>query len=512
MTGNGYGDGRAISIGELNHYEMQLKGAGKTPFHRGADGRAVLRSSIREFLASESMHYLGVRTTRALSLVKSETLKIPRPWYREATQSDESMFDANGSSASRLPDLNDPRLAEYNITQRRQILSQLRRQKMDPDVMRAETAAITCRVATSFVRIGHIDLFARRAERANMLHGDDDESPRYNSDSNEWKELEAIIWHAAYREYRDTAYTPFIESKNIEKAAQKLLEEAAQRLAEMTAGWIRVGFTQGNFNADNCLVSGCTMDYGPFGFLEEYDPLFAKWTGSGQHFAFLNQMSAGFANYGVLVQSVAPVIAAAQNLPNHDDLQQKILDESAELFEAEFAKVFRMKLGFEGDQDAGDSLWETLEPLMRQSRVDYTLLFRELSYLVRDTDLTKMTGDSLLQRLTQDNNPFYEPLADDLKSEWTNWLDSWSESLGSLTCPSDEIATRMLQTNPKYILREWMLVDAYTDAEKGQEAELFALYELIQRPYDEGSDHESKKYYRKTPDDISMKGGTAFMS
>ena len=138
-TGNGYGDGRAISIAELNGYELQLKGAGKTPFHRGADGRAVLRSSIREFLASEAMHYLGVQTTRALSLVKSNGDMVQRPWY-----SDDAVLQ--------LPTMDDPRLADYSEEDRKQILRQLRTQKADPNVMIREPCAITCRVASSFMR------------------------------------------------------------------------------------------------------------------------------------------------------------------------------------------------------------------------------------------------------------------------------------------------------------------------------------------------------------------------
>jgi serine/tyrosine/threonine adenylyltransferase len=95
----------------------------------------------------------------------------------------------------------------------------------------------------------------------------------------EWKELEQLVWHACYREFRDEAYTPFVDKNDIASAATVMLERSAERLAQMTSEWIRVGFCQGNFNADNCLVGGHTMDYGPFGFMEEYNPLFAKWTG-----------------------------------------------------------------------------------------------------------------------------------------------------------------------------------------------------------------------------------------
>lgn len=235
-TGDGYGDGRAISIGEFNGAELQLKGAGKTPFCRGADGRAVLRSSIREFLASEAMHHLGVPTTRALSLVVSATDKVQRPWYRE-----DSLF---GSGSSGTIDEDDPRLAQYSKEERQQIVRQVRRQyKSDPNVLVSESAAITCRVCRSFTRIGHIDLFARRAEKASMV-ASEAINARFYTGSQEWKELEEIIWHACYREFRDDAYAPYRESNDIEAAATVLLTESANRLATMVGHWIRVGFAQ----------------------------------------------------------------------------------------------------------------------------------------------------------------------------------------------------------------------------------------------------------------------------
>lgn len=273
-TGDGYGDGRAISIGEVTvspehaehpaspRYEMQLKGAGPTPFCRGADGRAVLRSSIREFLASEAMHHLGVKTTRALSLVVSDGPDgdtSMRPWYSE-------------DSKRKVPSMDDPRLAQYTDAQKRQILAQLQVQARDnPDIMIEEPCAITCRVSPSFVRVGHLDLFARRATKDSGKDG-----KQYDTSTPEWEALEKLIWHAAYREFPKTAYDPYKDSDDIGSAAKALLKCSMNGIATMVAGWIRVGFTQGNFNADNCLVGGRQMDYGPFGFVDEYHPLYAK--------------------------------------------------------------------------------------------------------------------------------------------------------------------------------------------------------------------------------------------
>ena len=357
------------SIGEFHGYELQLKGAGQTPFCRGADGRAVLRSSIREFLASEAMHYLGIDTTRALSLVVSKVDTIQRPWYAEGTQ-------------LQIPTPDDPRLAQYTPEQRVQILQRVRQQKADPNILITEPCAITCRVAPSFVRVGHVDLFARRAERASQENGKE----RFDTTTPEWKELEQIIWHACFREYRKEAYDPFVAQNNLVEASKVLLEESAHKLAAMVAGWLRVGFAQGNFNADNCLVGGRTMDYGPFGWMEEYHPLFAKWTGSGEHFGFLNQPSAGFANYMVLVESVAPILAAAAGDDSPDKVVEHYQQMAQPIFQEATDRVFRVKLGFEAEYEPADTLWEELEPLMRKSRVDWTLFWRQLTYVMRDFD------------------------------------------------------------------------------------------------------------------------------
>eukprot|EP00522_Entomoneis_paludosa_P007389 CAMPEP_0172455102 /NCGR_PEP_ID=MMETSP1065-20121228/11894_1 /TAXON_ID=265537 /ORGANISM="Amphiprora paludosa, Strain CCMP125" /LENGTH=640 /DNA_ID=CAMNT_0013207557 /DNA_START=250 /DNA_END=2172 /DNA_ORIENTATION=- len=502
-TGDGYGDGRAISIGEFNGQELQLKGGGTTPFHRGADGRAVLRSSIREFLASEAMHHLGISTTRALSLIVSEKDKISRPWYSEGTQ-------------LQMPKLDDPRLASYPLEKRKQILEQLRTQKADPNILITEKAAITCRVSPSFTRIGHLDLFARRAERASMEKAAKT-NKRFDKSTNEWKELEDLVWHACYREFRAEAYDPFYETKDIEKAATVLLNESAKRIAAMVAGWVRVGFAQGNFNADNCLIAGRTMDYGPFGWMEEYNPLFAKWTGSGNHFGFMNQPSAGFANYDVLAESVGLVISAARGDESPDAVREELMGKAQQIFTDEVDATFRAKMGFERDQDVADDLWQGLEPLIRKSRTDWTVFFRRLTYVLREFPASDEYSAMLsyLEAKEEERSgagAFYQPLSDELREEWTIWIEQWRTALEASGNSSSDAFEGMMGSNPKYVLREWMLVDAYDSAAKGQEAELFNLFDLIKRPYDEGSEFENNKYFRRAPDEALTTGGTAFMS
>ncbi|CAB9523195.1 UPF0061 protein YdiU [Seminavis robusta] len=512
--GTGYGDGRAISIGEVSSnntanntsvqgYELQLKGAGKTPFHRGADGRAVLRSSVREFLACEAMHWLGVATTRALSLVVSQTETVQRPWYSD-------------SVTLQIPNMDDPRLEQFPPAQRKAILRSMRNQKADPNVLVSEACAITCRVAPSFVRVGHIDLMARRAIKTK----DAVTTTKYDTTSIHWQEYQDLIWHACYREFHKDAYAPFFPQHDIVSAANVLLEKSMFKIATMVGNWVRVGFVQGNFNADNCLIGGYTMDYGPFGFVEEYSPVYAKWTGSGQHYGFLNQPIAGLANFNTLVVSVAPLLATLQE-KDESVIVESWMTRAKTVFQRTADETFRIKMGFTKEQHTADNLWKELEPLLRGSRVDWTLFWRQLTYLMRDfPDLTSDDYDgmfSLLEAREKGSNfynfgPFYEDFSWDLRKMWVDWIRLWREACASTGDGSITFYERMRQVNPKYVLREWALADAYKAAAKGNYAVIKALHELCQHPYDEGNAEQAKKYYRRTPEKAQFSGGTAFMS
>lgn len=536
-TGDGYGDGRAISIGEVlipdnygdsdaesdghNRLEMQLKGAGPTPFCRGADGRAVLRSSIREFLASEAMHHLRVPTTRAISLIVSEGGDTSdRPWYREQTDS---------SSKPNLPDINDPRLAVYPLEKRKKILEQLARQKRDPDVMIQEPNAITCRVSPSFMRIGHIDLFARRAEKAKSKDG------KFDKSSPEWQELADIIWHAAFREFYAEAYAPYKETDDLQSCIVAMLEKSGEQIAALVADWIRVGFAQGNFNADNCLIGGRTMDYGPFGFMDQYDPFFAKWTGSGEHFGFLRQPTAGFVNFSVLVESALQALRDEEGDKEIDKLQEDILGNAQEVFQQKTNQMWGCKLGFHPEDTSAvpGTLWQDLEPLLRESKADWTLFWRQLSLVaaefpIEDDSPSTDYGSMLMalegsEEVRKGSSPFYESLSSDAREKFLDWIEKWRDGLSSSVSKQDFLsamtegqplsaADRMRLENPKYTLREWILVEAYTKAATGDETVLNDLMTLIEHPYDEGPSSFDEKYYRRAPDETLGEGGTAFMS
>ncbi|MEO7108764.1 MAG: protein adenylyltransferase SelO family protein [Rhodoferax sp.] len=452
QTGNGYGDGRAVSVLEAvvngKRWEMQLKGGGRTPYCRGADGRAVLRSSIREFLAQEHMHALGVPTSRSLSLYVSKTEKVQRPWYSE------------GSRAK------------------------------DPDRLISEAVAISTRVAPSFIRVGQLELFGRRARQQ--------EHPRA------LEELEKIVLHLIDREYAD------VIDKNLSTTEKVVLLARAfrSRLTSLVANWIRVGYCQGNFNSDNCAAGGFTLDYGPFGFCEVFDPYYQPWTGGGQHFAFLNQTVAAERNFHMFCTALQPLLASLTSLTSQKDgLQQ--LDEIRRSFstvmQTQMQQMWAAKLGL-GVFDAG--LFSELQTLMEQTPVDYTIFFRELSKVPDDIGPLKKS--------------FYEN-SDVMDTRWSAWLGRWQSLVGigsgSMSGANafsprsrEQICKQMKLVNPKYSLREWFLVHAYKQASAGNYSTVRQLQEVMAQPYAEQSKDVEEKYYRLKPAELFELGGLSHLS
>lgn len=438
QTGNGYGDGRAVSVLEVvingKRWEMQLKGGGRTPYCRGADGRAVLRSSIREFLAQEHMYSLGIPTSRSLSLYTSKVEKVKRPWYSEGSYS------------------------------------------KDPDLMISEDVAISTRVASSFLRVGQIELFARRARKK--------EHPKA------YEELEKIVLHLIDREYSD------IRDKNLPLADKILLlaEEFSNRLTLLVANWIRVGYCQGNFNSDNCAAGGFTLDYGPFGFLDVFDPSYQSWTGGGRHFSFLNQTAAAERNFNSFYTALKVLLSSDENYL----LQlEEIRNSFSEIMQIQIQKMWASKLGL----DTFDAeLWNELETLMIETSVDYTIFFRELSNIPASIDSLKKS--------------FYKDISSDenLEKHWSKWLKKWKSLINTSSQSSEKLSQQMKLVNPKYTLREWFLVPAYQLAKNGDYSLLEELQEIMTNPYCEQSKEVEDKYYRLKPLQFFSIGGISHVS
>lgn len=435
QTGNGYGDGRAVSVLEAmingQRWEMQLKGGGRTPYCRGADGRAVLRSSVREFLAQEHMHALGVPTSRSLCLYVSKTESVSRSWYSE------------GSSNT------------------------------DPDIRVLEPVAISTRVAPSFLRVGQLELFGRRVRR--QAHPD------------ALKELEMIALHLMDREY-GAEINPQLP------LAEKLVALATafrNRLTSLVANWLRVGYCQGNFNSDNCAGGGFTLDYGPFGFCERFDPYFQPWTGGGQHFSFFNQPAAAEANFHMFWTALRPLLLShPESLAAFDGIR----DGFSAVMQQQLERMWSAKLGLR-TYDA--QLLSELLTLMVKTSVDYTIFFRELSNIPRDIEPLRKS--------------FYQETSAPLEKQWSSWLEKWHSLVGTGE-NNEKLSQQMKSVNPKYTWREWLVVPAYQQAMQGDYTLVRALQDVLTQPYDEQSKTVEDRYYKPRPQAFFAAGGVSHYS
>lgn len=393
------GDGRALLLGEADArpgpMEIQLKGAGRTPYSRMGDGRAVLRSSIREYLASEALHGLGIPTTRALCLVGS-----PLPVVRETV----------------------------------------------------ETAAIVTRVAPSFLRFGHLQHFAARDQVGPL---------RALADF-------AIEHHLPQARERAPAWQGQVYAG--------LLDEVVQRTAKLLAQWQAVGFCHGVMNTDNMSLLGLTIDYGPFQFLDAYDPgHICNHSDHQGRYAFDQQPQVAHWNLYALGQALLPLIG------DHD-LTVAVLEAYPPAFTASLQTALRAKLGLpEGDVQAADApLVNDVLALLAAQAVDHTMFWRRLSQAVRQG--WPGTEAALPPAWTALGDLFID------QPRWAEWRWRYVQRLQHL--PPAAVGHAMLRTNPKYVLRNHMAELAIRQAQGGDFAEVERLRRLLRSPYDEHPDQE----------------------
>ena len=431
-TGNGYGDGRAISVfeGLFNgqRWELQLKGGGPTPYCRGADGRAVLRSSVREFLAQELMHALGVPTSRSLTLYLSHAETVRRPWYAPHSSS------------------------------------------FDPDVMVDNPAAITTRVAPSFLRVGQLELFGRRA--------------RSQAHPAALRELQQITEHLIDRNYR----TEINAALPLEQQVLELARLFRGRLTALVAHWMRVGYCQGNFNSDNCAAGGTTLDYGPFGFCELFEPRFQPWTGGGEHFCFFNQPAAAEANYGMFISALRPLLEGnSAALEQLEQLREGFAGAMALALEAMWAA----KLGL---PHYDTKLVQQLLQLLVNARADYTVFFRKLCAIPESVEALKPS--------------FYVPCSSELDAQLQTWLARWRRQLVDPAAA----AAAMRRVNPAITWREWLVAPAYEQAAAGDIRLIQELQAVFRDPYAEPPAELAATYDRLRPREFFNTGGVSHYS
>ena len=416
------GDGRAIFLGEAisrtgQRFEIQLKGAGPTPYSRRADGRAVLRSSVREFLCSEAMHHLGVPTTRAISLVTTGEMVVRDMFY-------------------------DGHPVE-------------------------EQGAVVCRVAPSFTRFGHFELPASRGDKTL---------------------LRQFVDFTIARDFPELTSTP-------DEILVSWFVDVCERTARLMAHWMRVGFVHGVMNTDNMSILGLTIDYGPYGWVDNFDP---SWTpnttdGDGRRYCFGRQPEMARWNLERLAEALA-VISPEPNALAFG------LDRFDETYNDEFRQAFAAKFGFVEWGDGDAELVEDIFFLLQRAEVDMTLFFRYLAKVdVESPDPAVLT------------DAFYRVEMLDLYStEFLAWLQRWARRVLSNGDSAELRRTRMNAANPLYVLRNYLAQQAIDRAERGDPSMIHTLLEVLRHPYEEQPGREDFSF--KRPEWARHKAGCSMLS
>ncbi|MCC5808931.1 MAG: YdiU family protein [Ectothiorhodospiraceae bacterium] len=426
------GDGRAINLGHAvtpdgRRLELQLKGAGPTPYSRQADGRAVLRSSVREFLCSEAMHHLGVPTTRALSLVLTGDQVVRDMFY-------------------------DGR-------------------------PKAEPGAVVCRVAPNFLRFGNFEIFAARGQH---------------------ELLQKLGAYALKHSF------PHLGEPGPDAYA-RMFDEVCKRTVDLIVDWTRVGFVHGVMNTDNMSLLGLTIDYGPYGWIDDFD---LNWTPNTtdaefRRYRYGQQPQVALWNLLQLANALYPLVGEA------DPLEQA-LERHQRGFQQKMAEMWASKLGLgahSGEED--DALIQDLHQTLMLTETDMTLFFRGLAGL--DEERVLEAGASQQDILKPVSEAYYQPHAAGTHGPaLRDWLRRYAQRVRQQELPRAERARRMNAVNPKYVLRNYMAQQAIDASEQGNHALVHELLDVMRRPYDEQPEYQ--RWASRRPDWARTRAGCSMLS
>jgi uncharacterized protein YdiU (UPF0061 family) len=423
------GDGRAIYLGETVNraglrFELQLKGAGATPYSRRADGRAVLRSSIREFLCSEAMHHLGVPTTRALALVTTGEEVLRDMFY-------------DGHPA-------------------------------------VEQGAVVCRVAPSFMRFGHFELPAARGDQAL---------------------LRQLVDFTIARDFPELAATAGADDDLL----RRWFIEVCERTARLMVHWMRVGFVHGVMNTDNMSILGLTIDYGPYGWVDDFDP---GWTpnttdSGGKRYCFGRQPEIARWNLERLADALSLIAPDPTSLALG-------LERYDECYAAGFRQAFAAKFGFAKWRDSDAELVEDIFALLHLATVDMTLFFRGLAKV-------DITTPGIAPDLSPLRDAFYhQAMLDEHGASFTAWLARWANRVRSDQEPEESRTSRMDAANPRYVLRNYLAQQAIDRAQLGDPGMIDELLDVLRHPYAENPGAEA--FAARRPEWARNKPGCSMLS
>lgn len=426
------GDGRAINLGEVvnsdgNRWTLQLKGAGPTPYSRTADGLAVLRSSVREFLCSEAMFHLGVPTTRALSLVTTgeEVLR-------------DMFYDGNP---------------------------------------RYEAGAVVCRVAPSFIRFGNFEIFTSRGDTENL------------------RKLAQYTITTDFPHLAPASGQPFTP-----EVFSQWFDEICLLTAEMIVHWMRVGFVHGVMNTDNMSILGLTIDYGPYGWLEDYDP---DWTpnttdASGRRYRYGNQPQVALWNLLQLGNAILPLVGDSEPL-------EKSLQGYSNRFERSWQQMMAQKLGLDHHNETTDNdLIIDLFDFFATVETDMTLFFRRLADVPTDTTIEEVPGPLAESIYTSD------PLEGESRAKLIDWMNVYCSRTRQAQIPDQARRTRMNAVNPIYVLRNYLAQMAIDQADQGDPSMISKLLDVLRHPYDEVAGNE--QFALKRPEWARHRAGCSMLS
>ena len=403
------GDGRAINLGEIinsrsERWVLQLKGAGLTPYSRSADGLAVLRSSLREYICSEAMYHLGIPTTRALSLILTGEQVLRDMFY-----------DGNA--------------------------------KMEP-------GAVVCRLSPSFIRFGNFEILAAQ---------------------NNLELLQKLVCYTIKTDFPHLSAVPSIDNY------LTWFSEVCSKTAKMIIHWMRVGFVHGVMNTDNMSILGLTIDYGPYGWLEDYDPIWTPNTtdAQGRRYCYGNQPYMGQWNVSQLANALHPLIGETAPL-------QEALDVYRKTFQNEWQKTLANKAGFFEHEPEDDTLITEMLDLLTRTETDMTIFFRLLAKIETEKPPADEPTDFF--------GPAYyscTSITEDYRRHLSDWMDGYRARLKKSHLSDTERSERMNAINPKYVFRNYLAQLAIDKAEQGNFSMIEELMETLRRPYDEQPEKET---------------------